>query len=350
MADPKAVRDRGGQWRHPDIRPTTRWLNGAARMFNVASPQLAANGLAKRYPALPLDFLAWEWPPFTTGPDDWRSAPRLRLSWCNRCLAEDFAARRPAHIRHHWVLGASCFCHHHRWPLEERCSACDSFNWQIAGSPRGPLRMFCAECWRPLEQSLPAVLSVEDDVRNCWDLVIAFETEVLTALSGRTPDQFRFNFTSAHQLLNQVRDICCLLARNHCGYTRTNIPLNAFVSTAMAPGRLRPEFLESEAPFPLAVASVSKRRCLLAAACAILDSRVETGNALFGASAPPALETFLATVDGDAIDRCLAAGGRWSPTFVRQIETTRRHVRQRTIIEKLEASISDCDNAIAAAR
>lgn len=210
--------------------------------------------------------------------------------------------------------------------------------------------MFCAECWRPLEQSLPAVLSVEDDVRNCWDLVIGFETEVLAALSGRTPDQFRFNFTSAHQLLNQVRDICRLIARNHCGYTRTNIPLNAFVSTAMTPGRLRPEFLESDAPYPLAVASLSKRRCLLAAACAILDSRVETGSALFGASAPPALETFLATVDGDAIDRCLAAGGRWSPTFVRQIETTRRHVRQRTIIEKLQASISDCDNAIAAAR
>ncbi|MBC7285619.1 MAG: hypothetical protein H5U12_30120 [Hoeflea sp.] len=134
MADPKAVPDGRGQWRHPDIRPTTRWLNGAARMFNVASPQLAANGLAKRYPALPLDFLAWEWAPFATGQDDLRSASRLRLSWCNRCLAEDFAARRPAHIRHHWALAASCFCHHHRWPLEERCNACSAFNWQIAGS------------------------------------------------------------------------------------------------------------------------------------------------------------------------------------------------------------------------
>lgn len=154
--------------------------------------------------------------------------------------------------------------------------------------------MFCAECWRPLEQSLPAVLSVKDDVRNCWNLVIGFETEVLAALSGRTPDQFRFNFTSASQLLNQVRDICRLLARNHWGYTRSNIPLNAFVSPAMTPGRLRPEFLESDASYPLAVASISKRRCLLAAACAILDPRVETGSALFDAAAPPALETFLA--------------------------------------------------------
>ncbi len=144
-----------------------------------------------------------------------------------------------------------------------------------------------------------------------------------------------------------MRDICCLLARNYWGYTRTNIPLNAFVSTAMTAGRWRPEFLESEAPYPLAVASVSKRRCLLAAACAILDPRIETGSALFGASAPPALETFLATVDWDAIDRCLASVGRWSPTFVRQIETTRRRVRQRTIIKKLRASLAGCNALIA---
>ncbi len=217
---------------------------------------------------------------------------------------------------------------------------CDSFQWQIAGPARGPLRMFCAECWRPLEQSLPAVVSVKDEERNCWNLVIGFETQVLAALHGRTPDQLRFNFTSASQLINQVRDICCLLVRNHCGYTRSNIPLNAFVSTAMTPGRLRPEFLESQAPYPLAVASVSKRRCLLAAACAILDPRVETGRALFGASAPPAIASFLATVDADALGSFLASAGRWSPTFIRHIETARRRERHRCIITKLSARSS----------
>lgn len=95
--------------------------------------------------------------------------------------------------------------------------------------------MLCAECWRPLEQSLPAVLSAGTRERKSWDHVIAFETEVFKALQGKTPDQFRFNFTSASHLLSQVRDISRLLARNYWGYTRSNIPLNAFISPAMTP-------------------------------------------------------------------------------------------------------------------
>lgn len=347
LAEPRAVRDRVGQWRHPDIRPASMWLNVAAKRFGVETSQLRANTIDQLYPELPLDFLAWDWSPFATEDGTPRTAPRLAVTWCSRCLAEDFAAGRPAHIRHQWTMAASGFCHLHCWPLEERCSACNSIKWAMIKTPRGPLRMFCAECWRPLEQSLPAVLSAADEMRHCWNLVIAFESEVFAALRGKTPDQFRFNFTSSRQLLNQVRDICYLLARNHWGYTRSNIPLNGFVCSAMTPGRPRAEFYSSDAPFPLAVASMSLRRCLLAATCAIIDTRLETGIMLFGPEQLPAIESFVAMVDDNVLDRCQQPSGRWSPSFVDQIEAARHRRRNRSVVSSLQRAVSALNHAFA---
>ncbi|MBV1692569.1 TniQ family protein [Novosphingobium sp. G106] len=224
LPEPKAVRDSKGAWRHPDIRPTRTWLNSACDRFNVEPSQLAASTFVRRFPHLPVDFLAWDWAPFPTEREGLRPAPRLAIAWCSRCLAEDFAVGRPAHIRQQWVNASLGFCHLHRWPLSDRCAACGSIRWKFAAPTRGPLRMLCAECWRPLERSLPEVLHASKELRDCWDCVIAFEAEVQTALRGRTPDQFRFNFTSASQLLNEVRDICGLLARNRLGFTPSSIP------------------------------------------------------------------------------------------------------------------------------
>lgn len=120
LTEPRAVRDRVGQWRHPDIRPASMWLKVAAKQFGVETSQLRANTIDQLYPELPLDFLAWDWSPFGTEDGTPRTAPRLAVTWCSRCLAEDFAAGRPAHIRHQWTMAASGFCHLHRWPLDER--------------------------------------------------------------------------------------------------------------------------------------------------------------------------------------------------------------------------------------
>ena len=146
--------------------------------------------------------------------------PRLHMSWCSRCLAEVFAAGRSAHIRRHWVLAASGFCHAHSWPLEERCAVCRPSRWRFATPAHGPIRMVCEDCWRPLERAVPEALTAERKITVCWGRVIELETEVATALSGKTPDQFRFNFTSANQLLNEVRDICELLACSHRCFAR----------------------------------------------------------------------------------------------------------------------------------
>ncbi|WP_225207635.1 TniQ family protein [Novosphingobium huizhouense] len=240
-AEPQAVQDRSGAWRHPDIQPTRSWLKAAAAKFHVDAAVLAANSLARLRPGVPADFLAWEWAPFSEALGGYRPAPKLAQAWCCRCLAEDFAAGRPAHIRMQWADAASSFCQVHRWPLFDHCPFCRSCQWKLVAPPRGPLRMFCKECWHPLDQAIPDAFAYADGYRNQWDCVAAFEAEVHVALRGRTPDQFRFNFTSASQLINEVRDICGLLLTMSTGHEATNIPLNAYPCAAMrAYGYSRP--------------------------------------------------------------------------------------------------------------
>jgi hypothetical protein len=64
----------------------------------------------------------------------------------------------------------------------------------------------------------------------------------------------------------------------------TNIPLNAFVCQAMTAGYRHPEFALSQAPYPLAIARLLRRRCLIAATCAILDTTGTISTVLFGQS------------------------------------------------------------------
>jgi hypothetical protein len=102
----------------------------------------------------------------------------------------------------------------------------------------------------PVGDRAPALAEANDATKACWRILTTFEAEIHAAISGHTPDQFRFNFTSRNQLVNQVRDISRLLARNYWGYTRSNIPLNAFVAPALNVGRLNREFLQCDAPSP----------------------------------------------------------------------------------------------------
>lgn len=336
---PKVNRDHDGEWRLPDVHPPNAWLQGVSRRFGLPKSELAAITFSHMKPAIPLDFLAWDWSPFRADPKSWHPCPKLHISWCSRCLAEDFAAGRSAYIRRHWVFAASGFCHAHRWPLEERCAVCRSYQWRFAAPARGPLRMVCADCWRPLEQALPEALTAERETKDCWDRVIEFEIEVAAALRGKTPDQFRLNFTSADQLLNEVRDICQLLAGSHRCVSRADMPLNSFACPAMTPGRLPIEFPPIDAPFLLAVADTRLRRCLLAAATALIDPRPETGRMLFGPDAPAAIETLVACVDEDTLNRCLTESGRWSPTLIERIRDARRRERQRARIADLERVI-----------
>lgn len=240
--------------------------------------------MARRYPALPLDFAAWDFAVFAGSPDELRPPPMLRISWCSRCLAEDFAAGRPAQ---HWVLAATGFCHTHNWPLQDQCSSCGLGQWRFAVPPRGPVRLLCLGCWRPLERANPASLACGPDAQECWDCVIAFETELLNAVQGKTPNQLRFNFTSASQLINAVRDICRLLTRRSCVRPRSDIALHRFECPALTPGRMPTDFAPIDATFPLAIASLAQRRVLLAAAAAIIDPLSSVGKSLFGQGSDP---------------------------------------------------------------
>lgn len=341
-----------GDWRHPDIRPTMAWINATADDLNVSAACLVEHSLAKHYPALPPDFLAWEHLPGSASSTGLIPIPRLHVSWCSRCLAEDFASDRPAHVRRQWVLAAVGFCHRHRWPLEDRCNGCGSRTWRFAMPARGPLRMICEACWQPMERTSAPALYAGKDTLVRWDHIIAFEQQCMGAIRGRTPDQFRFNFTSAGQLLNEVRDVCSLLTKkppnDEYWWCRTrNIALNDFACDAMTPGYIGLQFYSSDTRNPLATASPLLRRCLLAAACGIIETNPDVGAALFGPEAPPAIEKFIARTDRGGLDRLLMADGHWSSAFILQIKAARERMARRFMISKLEAAHRAIRNAFA---
>jgi hypothetical protein len=338
--EPTAVTDRKGLWRIPDINPPRAWLSAVSEHFDVPRSALAEITIAHRDPAMPLDFLSWDWSPFQTAPEFLRARPRLQISWCSQCLAEDFAAGRPAWLRQQWVFAASGFCHKHRWPLEQRCTACQSSRWRLSAPARGPLRMVCQECWRPLERTAPETLASDKSVRDCWDRIIKLEVAVMAALRGKTPDQYRFNFTSGEQLLVELRDIFRLLAGVQHRYGPNDCPLNRFACPAMTPGWKPLEFPSDDSPFPVAEARIAKRRSLLAAATAILDPRPETAIALFGQRKQSAIEMFVSMVDGEELDRCVTPAGRWSPTLVRRIADVRKREGRSRRIMKLQTAIA----------
>ena len=236
----QAVLDRGGKWRHPDIKPTRSWLTAASAKFEVDETVLAGNSLARLRPGVPADFLTWAYSPFCEDCGGYKPAPRLAKAWCCRCLAEDFAAGRPAHTRMQWADAASSFCQEHRWPLFDHCPFCLSSRWHLVAPPRGPLRMLCMECWRPLDQTTPNAFVFAEEYHQQWNCVVDFEAELQAALRGKTPDQFRFNFTSARQLVDEVRDIAKLLLCVSANGNETSVGLNTYSSAAMrAYGNLR---------------------------------------------------------------------------------------------------------------
>jgi len=341
------ARDRERRWRHPDIRPPAAQLRRVANFFDVPVDRLAASALNKRYKKLPLDFLAWHFPPFANRHAQPIMSPELQISWCSRCLAEDFAEGRPAHIRHDWILAAMTFCHRHRWPLAERCGACDSYLWKFAMPASGPLRMICRDCWRPLEQTRRSLFEAEAQAGASWRYLIDFETQIEAALMGRLPDQTLFNDTSARQLLDLVRDLCRLLLRNRRSYLPQSIPLNGLICPTMAAGEWTPVYRASRAEFPLATAGLAQRRYMLAAACAIIDARSEIGAAFFQGEHSTAIERFLQWVDRSILDRHMNAAGRWPSLLTRRIRNTRTETARRDMLEMLRSRLASLERGIA---
>lgn len=340
------TRDRLGRWRHPDIRPSNACLRRAAHYFDVPLDQLKACAIATRGKRPPDDFLAWTHPPLASAPGNLVAMPALQISWCNRCLAEDFAEGRPAHIRHQWVFAYMTFCHRHRWPLVDRCGACSSYSWKFAAPARGPLRMICRDCWRPLEQSRGLLFEAEREAHASWRYLISFEAQIQTAVQGRTPDQTLLNDTSARQLLETVRDLCRLLLRNRPGYLPQSIPLNMLICPDMAAGEWTPVYRANYADTPLAVVGLMQRRYLLAAVCAVIDPRPEVGAAFFGEEQPPATERFIELIDRDVLEHHMESAD-WPPDLARRIRRTRSACSRRRILERLRRRLSSLERGIA---
>lgn len=209
----RAYRNFSGRWRHPDVHPSKSLIAELAAKYNIAPTRIAKLGLCYRYPRISPDFVSWRYAPPDFPAADWAPAPALRLAWCSRCLAEDYAAGRPAYIRADWAVAAASFCSHHHWPLVNRCVACGKAQWSTKRLPRGPPRMYCTHCHRGLERAHPKALEIAAVAQPIWDMIATFEAALRGALTGRVPDQFRFNNTSADQLLQETAQICFLFAR-----------------------------------------------------------------------------------------------------------------------------------------
>lgn len=173
-------------------------------------------------------------------------------------------------------MAAGGFCSRHHWPLVDRCGTCESPHWTMGRSPHGPPRMCCARCHRRLERANPRALELEPAAHSLWKMIAGFEAALRDALTGKVPDQFRFNDTSASQLLDETSTICLLLARARRRAGLRDELFDRFAKPALTLEDACPD--EPSCEMPLALASPSLRRCLIAICAAMLDANWRNGT------------------------------------------------------------------------
>ena len=137
-------------------------------------------------------------------------------------------------------------------------------------SPHGSPRMCCGRCHRGLERAHPKALELEPAAQPLWVMIAAFEAALRGVLTGRVPDQFRFNDTSAAQLLEETSIICVLFASAHRHLGLRDGLFDRLATPALTLGHFCPDEPSSE--MPLALASPPPRRCMIATCAAILDA------------------------------------------------------------------------------
>lgn len=272
-------RGRRRSWVSASVNPTDEWLSKAARRSGQPAGALASLALSRRYPHLPWYWYSWNTPPIYAGKIPVKN-PSLMWSWCSRCLAEDYAAGRCAHIRHEWVVAYSTFCRIHRWPLSSRCQICGSGSWHFSTLPGEPTRMQCSGCNRFLERSEPSAFHDGDNPSAITREIMAVENEIAKALRGKIPDQFRFNFTSPKELVCEFVDFPQLLAKSASSGRYWRRPVEH------AYGPVFPDIdydrYSFDNHYPLAVVNKSYARRFLAVTALLINGI--NRNAIFGDS------------------------------------------------------------------
>lgn len=311
----RAYRNRAGHWRHPDVNPKKSMIAELAASEGFTENSVAELGLCYRYPRITPDFVAWHHVPSDDPSRDFAPALTLRLSWCSRCLAEDYAAGRPAYIRADWAMAAWGFCFRHHWPLVDRCVSCGSSHWAIKRSSQGPPRLCCIRCRRGLERAHPRALELEPAAQPIWINIVAFEAALRGALRGKVPDQFRFNDTSAGQLLEESARICLLFARAHRRWRLRDKLLHRFAAPVLTLDNVCPN--EPSCEMPLALASPSMRRCLIAICAAMLDADCDP---TVRNEDEPVVDVWARMVDSIALQQFIQDRQACSPTLKRTVE------------------------------
>lgn len=202
-----------------------------------------------------------------------------------------------------------------------------------------PPRMICADCWRPLEISDQTNLEPSPSARRAWDCIIRYEDDLMAAIAGKVPDQFRYNFTSSVQLVAQTRDAFTLaLYQKETGPQEIE-PLG-FLHWQPTPRQLPPPFDGDIVLFLLSTIRLPLRRNLLALAAALFAP--DCRDCLFPNGPESLVEALMHHCDTDLLDVFLRDPKRWSPTFRKQFQAVRddRQIRETASrIRHLEATL-----------
>lgn len=326
----RAYRNRAGHWRHPDVHPTRSMIAELATNTGIAPNQIAKLGLCYRYPRINPYFVAWRYVPSVYLGQDCAPALSLRITWCSRCLAEDYAGGRAAYVRADWAMAAGGFCSRHHWPLVDRCVICGSVHWAMKRSPQGPPRMCCARCRRGLERANAKALELEPAAHSLWKMIATFEAALRDALKGKLPDQFRFNHTSASQLLGETSTICLLLARARRRAGLRDEFFDRFATPALTLEDSYPD--EPSCEMPLALANPPLRRCLIAICAAMLDANYGATGLCHGKLAA---DIWSRTVGSMALQHFIQNRRACSSTLKRKLEAARDRNEQLERISSL---------------
>ena len=207
---------------------------------------------------------SWRWP------QEWwvgGAAPSPQL--CPTCLTADLqSGDRVQFLRLQWQCAAMTICPKHGVPLFEACPHCRRINWPICeATGLGRFRFLCGECGSPQEQGAwPEHPTSEAALR----LLLAFETQLLRALQGRSI-QWSWIGATPTEFLLLVTDLLWAITRP----TDSSTPIICNLQTRSFP--LGHRSLPFREPTQWGVASANVRRCVLAAVLAAFgNSRVRS--------------------------------------------------------------------------
>ncbi len=226
-------------------------LGALAQTTGVSVKALAKRTLAGSSLRWPQDWWAGGNPP----------SPQL----CPTCLTTDLqSGDHVQFLRLQWQCAAMTICPKHLLPLFEACPHCHRINWPICeATGLWRFRFLCGECGSPQEQDAAPDLPASEAALR---LLLAFETQLLRALQGRSIQWSWIGYATPTEFLLLVTDLLWAITRPT---DRSTLIIRHLQTRSFPLGHRSFQFRQ---PTHWGFTSANDRRCLLAAALAAFGS------------------------------------------------------------------------------